>query len=31
VTGSPNIDTISIKKIDDYTVETVGKKGGNPR
>jgi len=30
VTGSPNIDTISMKKIDDYTVEAVSKKEGKP-
>src|SRR5688572_10190590 len=30
VTGMPGVDTISMKKIDDYTVETVSKKGGKP-
>jgi hypothetical protein len=29
-TGMPGADTISMKKIDDYTVETVSKKGGKP-
>jgi hypothetical protein len=29
-TGMPNADTINMKKIDDYTIETVGKKGGKP-
>jgi hypothetical protein len=29
-TGMPNADTISMKKIDDYTIEAVGKKGGKP-
>jgi hypothetical protein len=29
-TGLPGADTISMKKIDDYTVETVSKKGGKP-
>ena len=28
VTGMPNVDTISMKKVDDYTIETVTKKGG---
>jgi len=27
-TGLPGADTISMKKIDDYSVETVSKKGG---
>jgi hypothetical protein len=30
MTGNPDADMISMKKIDDYTVETVGKKGGKP-
>ena len=30
-TGMPGADTISMKKIDDYTVEAVSKKGGKPR
>ena len=30
VTGMPGADTISMKKIDDYTVEAVSKKGGKP-
>jgi hypothetical protein len=29
-TGLPNADTISLKKIDDYTIETVSKKEGKP-
>jgi hypothetical protein len=29
-TGMANADTISMKKIDDYTIETVGKKQGKP-
>lgn len=29
-TGMPGADTISMKKIDDYTIETVSKKGGKP-
>jgi hypothetical protein len=29
-TGMPRADTISMKKIDDYTAETVSKKGGKP-
>jgi hypothetical protein len=29
-TGMPGTDTISMKKIDDYTVEAVSKKGGKP-
>ena len=29
-TGLPNADTISLKKIDDYTIEIVTKKGGKP-
>ena len=29
-TGMPGADTISMKKIDDYTVETVSKKEGKP-
>jgi hypothetical protein len=29
-TGMPNADTISMNKIDDYTIETVSKKGGKP-
>jgi hypothetical protein len=27
-TGLPGADTISLKKINDYTIETVSKKGG---
>jgi hypothetical protein len=27
-TGLPGADTISMKKIDDYTIETVSKKDG---
>jgi hypothetical protein len=27
-TGMPNADTISMKKINDYTIEAVSKKGG---
>jgi len=30
VTGMPGADTISMKKIDDYTIEAVSKKGGKP-
>lgn len=30
MTGNPDTDTINLKKIDDYTIETVGKKGGKP-
>ncbi|MEW5977799.1 MAG: hypothetical protein AB1898_18550 [Acidobacteriota bacterium] len=30
MTGNPDADMISIKKIDEYTIETVGKKGGAP-
>jgi hypothetical protein len=30
VTGNPNADSISLKKINDYTIETVSKKGGDP-
>jgi len=30
MTGNPNADMISMKKIDDYTVETSSKKGGKP-
>ena len=30
-TGMPGADTISMKKIDDYTVEAVSKKEGKPR
>ena len=29
-TGMPGADTISMKKIDDNTIETVSKKGGKP-
>jgi hypothetical protein len=29
-TGLPGADTISMKKIDDNTIETVSKKGGKP-
>jgi len=29
-TEMPGADTISMKKIDDYTIETVSKKGGKP-
>jgi hypothetical protein len=29
-TGMPGTDTISMKKIDDYTVEAVSKKAGKP-
>jgi len=29
-TGMPGADTISMKKIDDYTIEAVSKKGGKP-
>ena len=29
-TGMPGADTISMKKIDDSTIETVSKKGGKP-
>jgi hypothetical protein len=29
-TGMQGADTISMKKIDDYTVESVSKKGGKP-
>jgi hypothetical protein len=29
-TGMPGADTISMKKIDDYTVESVSKKEGKP-
>jgi hypothetical protein len=29
-TGIPGADTISMKKIDDNTIETVSKKGGKP-
>jgi len=29
-TGLPGADTISMKKINDYTVETVSKKAGKP-
>jgi hypothetical protein len=29
-TGMPGADTINMKKIDDYTVESVSKKGGKP-
>jgi hypothetical protein len=28
MTGNSDPDMISMKKIDDYTIETVGKKGG---
>ncbi len=30
MTGNPDADTISIKKIDDYTIEVSTKKGGKP-
>src|SRR5262249_1429790 len=30
VTGNPDADMISMKKIDDNTIETVSKKGGKP-
>lgn len=30
MTGNPDADMISMKKIDDYTIETVSKKGGKP-
>ena len=30
VTGMPGTDTISMKKIDDHTIEAVSKKGGKP-
>jgi hypothetical protein len=30
MTGNPNADTVSLKKIDDYTIETVAKKDGKP-
>ena len=30
MTGMPDADTISMKKIDDNTIETVSKKGGKP-
>jgi hypothetical protein len=30
VTGMPGTDTISMKKIDDYTIEAVSKKAGKP-
>jgi hypothetical protein len=29
-TGMPGADSISLKKINDNTIETVSKKGGNP-
>ena len=29
-TGMPGTDTISMKKIDDHTVEAIGKKDGKP-
>jgi hypothetical protein len=29
-TGMPGADTINMKKINDYTVESVSKKGGKP-
>jgi hypothetical protein len=30
MTGNPEADAISLKRIDDYAIETVGKKGGKP-
>lgn len=30
MTGNPDAYTISLKKIDDYTIQTVGKKAGTP-
>jgi hypothetical protein len=30
MTGNPDADTLSLKKIDDYTIETVRKRGGKP-
>ena len=30
MTGNPDADMISMKKIDDYTIETVSKKSGKP-
>ena len=30
MTGNPDADMISMKKIDDNTIETVSKKGGKP-
>jgi hypothetical protein len=30
VTGSPNADSISLKKINDHTIETSPKKDGKP-
>jgi hypothetical protein len=30
VIGNPNADSISLKKINDHTIETVSKQGGNP-
>jgi hypothetical protein len=29
-TGMPGADSISLRKIDDYAIETVSKKGGKP-
>jgi hypothetical protein len=30
MTGNPNADTVSLKKINDHTIETVAKKDGKP-
>jgi hypothetical protein len=30
MTGNPNADTLSLKKIDDHTIEWVSKRGGKP-
>jgi hypothetical protein len=29
-TGMPGADSVSLRKIDDYTIETVSKRGGKP-